>query len=532
MANGYFQLVCVNGGCALRVVPPTDGGELVALKEVMNYLDLHKVTYDSKQVGVIVNAVVTSGKMAQAIIDPTKEYRERESYLFMPAEDRMSVAVRFYAPTEGCELMTEQEFYNDLKLKGIIYGIDEATVKGFFSKRDYCKTIEVAHGTVPVQGHDAKIEYFFHTEPHIKPALNEDGSVNFFELGTVNHVKQGDLLARRTPEDRGKDGTDVYGKPIHPRQVTAQILHYGHNIHASEDKNELTSEVNGHVQLIDGSVFVSDMLELTNVDNSTGNIKYDGSVHVSGNVVENFSLEAGGNVTVDGVVEGAHIISGGDIIIARGMNGMSKGILEAKGNVVVKFLENATVKATGSVTAESMLHSFVSAGAEILCTGKRGFITGGRVSATSQIKVRTLGSSLGADTVIEVGADPAMKMEFSKLTKAIPEIEAQLKQIDPVLVNIQAKLQSGVKLEPNQMKYVSTLVATRKQKIEELESSKKRLAELQETLGFSAESSIIVEGEVYPGTKICIGDVSKTIQNAVKYCRFIKSQGDVKITSI
>ncbi len=531
MANGYFQLVNVNGGTALRIVPPTDGGEMVDMKEVLNYLDLHKVFCDTKQVGAIYNAAVSSGKQEQGLLDPSKEYKERESYAYLPAADRMSVAVRFYAPTEGYEEMNPQEFYNDLKLKGVV-GIDEAVVQAYFSKREYCRTIVVAKGKPPVEGHDAKIEYFFNTDPHVKPALNEDGSVNFFELNTVNHVKEGDLLARRTPEDRGQDGVDVFGNPIRPKQVTAVTLRYGHNIIVSEDKNELTSAVNGHVQLIDGSVFVSDLLEITNVDNSTGNIQYDGAVHISGNVIENFSVEAGGTVTVDGVVEGAHIVSGGDIIIARGMNGMGKGVLEAKGNVVVKFLENTTVKAGGNVTSESMLHSFVSAGAEVLCTGKRGFITGGRVSATSQIKVRTLGSSLGADTVIEVGADPAMKMEFSKLTKLIPEIEAQIKQIDPVLVNIQAKLKSGVKLEPNQMKYVSTLVATRKQKVEELENSQKRLAQLQETMGFSAEATVIVEGEVYPGTKICIGDVSKTIQNAVKYCRFVKSQGDVKMTSI
>ncbi|MCR4587013.1 MAG: FapA family protein [Lachnospiraceae bacterium] len=532
MANGYFQLVNLNGGTAVRIVPPTEGGEAVALKEVMSYLDLHKVVYDSKIIGAVVNASLSSGKTEQVLIDPSKVYTERESYAYFPAEDRMSVSVRFYPPTEGAEKMTDEEFYNDLKIKGIVAGIDEAAVKGFFASRDYCKTILVAKGTPAVEGHDAKIEYFFNTDPHIKPALNEDGSVNFFELNTVNHVKAGDLLARRTPEDRGKDGIDVFGKPVRPKPVVTALLHYGHNINVSEDKNELTSAVNGHVQLVDDSVFVSDLLELTNVDNSTGNIKYDGSVHVSGNVVENFSLEAGGSVTVDGVVEGAHIIAGGDIIIARGMNGMNKGVLEAKGNVVVKFLENATVKAEGNVTAESMLHSFVSAGAEILCTGKRGFITGGRVSATSQVKVRTLGSSLGADTVIEVGANPALKMEYSKLQKSIPEIEGQIKQIDPVLVNIQAKLAKGVKLEPNQMKYVSTLVATRKQKLQELETSQKRMEELQEMLGFSAEASVIVEGEVYPGTKICIGDVSKTIQNAVKYCRFIKSQGDVKLTSI
>ena len=51
--------------------------------------------------------------------------------------------------------------------------------------------------------------------------------------------------------------------------------------------------------------------------------------------------------------------AGGDIIIAKGMNGMGKGVLNAKGNVVAKFLENATVTALGYVSSESILHSTV-----------------------------------------------------------------------------------------------------------------------------------------------------------------------------
>ena len=45
-------------------------------------------------------------------------------------------------------------------------------------------------------------------------------------------------------------------------------------------------------------------------------------VQISGSVCENYSVHAGGNVVVEGVVEGAVIDAGGDVVIARGMNGM------------------------------------------------------------------------------------------------------------------------------------------------------------------------------------------------------------------
>lgn len=74
--------------------------------------------------------------------------------------------------------------------------------------------------------------------------------------------------------------------------------------------------MNGHVALVQDKVFVSDVLEVENVDTSTGDIEYEGSVLVNGNVLTNFSIKAQGHVEIRGVVEGARIEAGGDIIIA------------------------------------------------------------------------------------------------------------------------------------------------------------------------------------------------------------------------
>ena len=40
--------------------------------------------------------------------------------------------------------------------------------------------------------------------------------------------------------------------------------------------------MDGHVSLVEGKVFVSDVLTVENVDSSTGNIEYDGNVQVNG----------------------------------------------------------------------------------------------------------------------------------------------------------------------------------------------------------------------------------------------------------
>ena len=154
----------------------------------------------------------------------------------------------------------------------------------------------------------------------------------------------------------------------------------------------------GYAQPFTGDV-MRQMAKDYNVDPSTGNIEYDGNVLVNGNVCTNFSVKAKGDVEVKGVVEGATVEAGGNITIARGMNGMGKGVLKCDGNVIAKFIENSDIEAGGYVETGSIMHSNVVAGSEIHVQGKKGFISGGKVTATTLIETRILGSDMGTSTI-------------------------------------------------------------------------------------------------------------------------------------
>ena len=102
---------------------------------------------------------------------------------------------------------------------------------------------------------DLYVEYFFNTDLKARPTLNEDGSVDFFNLNTMNHVKKDDLLARLTKEDPGDYGINVCGEQVKPRDVKRLKLKYGRNIYVNEDRTEAYCEVNGHVTLVDDKIF-------------------------------------------------------------------------------------------------------------------------------------------------------------------------------------------------------------------------------------------------------------------------------------
>lgn len=533
MRNGYFQIGCTGEGTVVRLVKPEGDGTVVSVKEIADYLAAHGIMYDA---GLLTRGIQSAAAAANReflfLVNKDVIPEIRESYVLNIKQDRMMASVRFYPPSMKGGRMTVQEFLMDLKVKGIVFGIKEKEIEAFFANPRYCTDFIVAMGVPARNGCDARIKYFFNTDLHAKPALNEDGSVDFFHLNTICHCKKGEVLARLYPEDPGENGTSIYGESVKPREVKRRTLQYGHNITLSQDRLEITSDVDGHVALVGDKVFVSDVLEVENVDPSTGDIEYEGSVLVNGNVLTNFSIKARGNVEIRGIVEGAKIEAGGDIIIARGMNGMGRGILATNGNVVAKFLENATVNAKGYVSTESILHSRVMAGTEINVTGKKGFITGGRVSATNAIHVKTLGSPMGADTIVEVGADPSVKLRIQELQKQIVEHKKAIDISHPVLTANMQKLQQGVKLKPEQLKYFQDMLQEENRRKQEMDNCLREMESLQVILDEGSKAKVEVSGEVFAGTKICIGDVSMVVKNTMKFCKFVKQQGDVRMTAL
>ena len=520
--NGYFRLVNREGSSSLKLFPPTGEGKPVDVTDVLEYLTMKDYACDLPTLKRAVENVV---KEEQEIrVGNETRFPERECYKLRVEPDKMQAFAKFYAASEGGENMTAEEMIKDLQLRGIKCGIRTEAIAGFFAKRNYLEEILVAEGREPVQGKHAWIEY-----KKAKPTLNEDGSVDFFHLNILNHCNKGEVLAVLHPEVPGEPGEDLSGNRILPAEVRKETLKFGRNIDISGDRTMLTAQVSGHVELVEGSVFVSDELMVENVDNSTGNIDYEGNVQINGNVATNFQVKAKGDIMVKGVVEGAQLTAGGNIIIARGMNGMGRGVLRADGNIVAKFLENVTAEAQGYVASESILHSRVTAGGEVNVDGRRGFITGGKVSAAGSINVKTLGSEMGADTIVEAGTDPKLKERINQLQKQIGEDTKLLQTVQPTLLSAKQKLAKGVKLSPEQIQQIQSMAALNKQKTDAIAAANNEIEELQKHMTSASEAMVRVKGEVYPGTRICIGDVSMVVSKTTHYCRFIRERGDVKM---
>ena len=529
MRNGYFQLVKAPGGFGVKLVPPSDGGEGIRLHELISYLDSAQIGYDLNSI----KQSIVPDRETLCFLNISDCPAIDESYQLVTDSENMTATARFIPASETGSRISFEDFIKELRMRNITTGLQMGPLQEHFqSEGIYGTDLVVARGREPRHGTDARIEYLFNTDIHAQPEMREDGTVDYYNLNVINHCRKGDVLARIIPADEGEYGVNIIGNRIKPRDVKKVSLKFGNNIELSEDKLSISSKVNGHVVLVDDKVFVSDVYEVENVDLSTGNIEFEGSVQVNGNVTSNHVAKAQGNVIINGIVEGAHIFAGGNIIIARGMNGMAKGTLTAGGNIVAKFIENAKARAEGYINAGSILHSDASAGTEIVVSGKRGFITGGHVQAAHSIEVKTLGAVLGAPTIIEVGVSPKLKADYMQLQKEVTEIVREIKSIQPIIANFTEKRAKGARFTEDQLKYIKQSAVLLEMKKKELEEKNARMRELQVAFNPQEKASVKVTGEVYPGTTIIIGEVSMNVQTTYQYCRFEKVDGDVKMISL
>ncbi len=526
--NGYFQLKADSAGVFLKVYAPTGDGVPVTTKMVFDYLDLHKLKGES----INIDKAVKAADGTPVRLSSDKIHPVRESYKLTIAEDKMSASVFFYPPMEGAQQMDANELLGDLKLKKILFGVKKDVINEYFANREYCKEIEVARGKDPRDGEDAHVSYNFNTDLHAKPTMKEDGTVDYFHLNLINHCKEEDELAVLTPEDPGDNGMNIYGDPVRPRKVKVMILHPGKNTRLSEDKLHLYATKTGHVILDGEKISVSDVMVVENVDLSTGNIDYDGSVEVKGVVSAGFEVKCRGNLTVKGIVEGAKIEVAGDVILERGMNGMGSGVIQCGRNIITKFIENAEIHAEGSIHAESIIQGRVTAGTEIEVTGKRGNITAGHVTATEQISARTIGSEMGTNTIVEVGVNPGLKAKIKEAQQDIANATKNIQTIEPTISGFTDKLRKGFKPTPEQLQYIQKLVAMDKTLKAQVEVKTKEMEELEGQLQDVKKANVRFTGTAYPGTQIIIGSLSQTLKKEYKYGKFFSDGGDVRYTSL
>ncbi|MEG0304267.1 MAG: FapA family protein [Oscillospiraceae bacterium] len=308
-------------------------------------------------------------------------------------------------PEEGAAPPTEEDIRTALLRSGVVYGIKEDYIARLVERPIYKRKIKIAQGKAPAPGIDGKVTYSFNVNTDLMPQIDERGIADYKDLNFIHNVKQGDLLCDIVRSTVGVPGVSVCGDVITGRSGTSSGLVCGVNTILSDDRTKLYASCNGQVFLKGKTVYVRRTLTVDNVNSSTGNILFVGSVHVRGDVASGFSVRAGGNITIDGVAENAVLVSGNNISISDGIKGSGKALIVADGNVRAFYIENARIQAKGNVYADTILNSSVESARSVHLLGKCGRIIGGSCTAGETILANQIGNEANLPTNVSV-SDP------------------------------------------------------------------------------------------------------------------------------
>jgi len=433
------------------------------------------------------------------------------------SQDLMAVEAAVTPPGERGTMPSLQVIHAMLKEHGVVFGIDPDAlellmdcIKGEMTDKSI---FIVAQGTLPVKGEDGRVEFCFNIDPSPAPTIAEDGSADYKNINIVNLVTNGTVLAKLYPAQKGTPGKNVYGNAVAALNGIPARLPVGANTAIpNDDPNSLVAVSDGIASYDGTSVNVSPGYVISgDVDFKTGNIKYDNSIMINGDVKSGFEVECGGDLQVKGIIEDCKITVKGNILCKFGFVGTGKGTINADGNVNLNFMKNQTIVAGGNVNiAKEALNCNINAKKSINVYGHPLSVAGGTLSSNGSITVRTVGNISGAKTTLQINPEPELIAEMDKLKLAISQNEDNIKKLENMIKMMPPAEQ--VRKQEHVRKLKNTIIAIRQQ-IAALEG---KIRLLNITMNKFENAFIRIDRMAYPGTTVKFGNMNMALSDTLQ----------------
>lgn len=359
--------------------------------------------------------------------------RYKEFIEVLIESDEMSADI-YLKPVADPSFYNTKEIIEYLSENGVVSGISSEEVDNMVKSMFFGRFVTVAKGVGPVDGRDGYYDFKFDIKPTKTPKLNEDGSVDYKNLGLLQVVEAGQEIAEYHFKKDGIPGFTVKGTVLDCKNGKDLPPLRGKGFSISEDGSKYISDQNGKIELNLGHVIIRDICTISkDVDLETGNIDFRGDVEISGSVRTGMVVKTTGAVVINGLVEGAVIEAGKDILIKGGILGGGKARIISGGNIFAQFIENAYVRSDDCVQADSIINSDVLAYNDINVFGKTSKIVGGKLKANRCIRTRILGSDAGIKTYVEVGIDLKSYNVHKTYGDEIIHLEEELEKVEKLI---------------------------------------------------------------------------------------------------
>lgn len=440
-------------------------------------------------------------------------------------------------PAEGGAPIDEAAVFAALAENGIGEGIlpeaiDAAVAAG--SAKDQV----IVRGLAPVHGQDGYLESLIPEVRERVPRVDETGHTDYRDLGEIQVVHMGDDLMLRHPASAGIPGRTIHGKSIAARNGK-EVL-FASNLpgtsFAPDNLNLLQAAITGQPLIIRGGMMVEPVYKVPAVDTSSGNIDFDGSVVIDGDVSTGMTVRASGDIQVGGVVEIATLEAGGCIVIKGGLLGSlgrktstaEKHHVRCTGSFNAMYAQQASIEAGDSIFINDMAMQCELSAIKHICIGndKRGHIIGGHIQATLSITARQFGSPNRVHTLCEIGVNPLMQKQLLGMCKKRDTKETQLLEVSKLL-DLASK--NPGKLPAEMIDKARATAAALAADIAALREEQDLLTQM---IALSQQARVVAQQAIYEGVEVQLGNLRYRVAGEHGPCYVGLSQRGLELLAL
>lgn len=334
-----------------------------------------------------------------------------------------------------------------------------------------------------------------------KKASGDEEAIDFYNQGHYKTVAEGAHVATLKPPTDGTDGLNIAGGVIKAKPGKPFKVKFDATLKVNE-KNQIIAQHEGLLRYHLGNMSVSPVFEVKeNVDFTTGNIDFDGAVTIREGVRDRFEVKASGDIVIQGLIEAATIICGGNLECRRGMAAKDKGRMIVDGDSEIGFLNNVHGEFRGDLTIrKEILNSELIIGKNLHC--ERGSIIGGTLKVTGSLRVMTLGNDVETSTVLELGSMPLLTERIAEIKRECPEWKEQLERLEYEQGQMSAGRGAVSAQQQERLTELNFEIAELQNKIKEAES---QLITLEAEIAQKSKVEVLVEKCIYPKVRLYAG---------------------------
>jgi len=127
------------------------------------------------------------------------------------SEDRMKAYMTVTPPNESGRAVTVEDAMMELNRSEVQLEVDANIVSDIIEHKKYNFPVEIAAGKPVINGQDGEITYRYAKFTELAPKEDSTGKVDFKDLGLVQNITAGMVIADITHETEGEDGYNVCG---------------------------------------------------------------------------------------------------------------------------------------------------------------------------------------------------------------------------------------------------------------------------------------------------------------------------------